>query len=88
MTYTTIRIPTETHQLIKELSKKTQEAQQEVVNHALRIYEEQQFWEDVAKFYEDLVNDPVAYAEELEERKLYENTLMDGLEDGGEYPKR
>jgi len=88
MTYTTIRIPTETHQLIKELSKKTQEAQQEVVNHALRIYEEQQFWEDVAKFYEDLVNDPVAYAEELEERKLYENTLMDGLEDEGEYPKR
>ncbi len=28
-----------------------------------------------------LRRDPVAWAEELEERRLYENTLMDGLED-------
>jgi hypothetical protein len=29
-----------------------------------------------------LRRDPVAWAEELEERRLFENTLMDGLEDG------
>jgi hypothetical protein len=28
-----------------------------------------------------LRRDPAAWAEELEERRLFENTLMDGLED-------
>jgi len=31
--------------------------------------------------YARLRADPVAWAEELEERRLFENTLMDGLED-------
>ena len=88
MTYTTMRIPTETHQLIKELSKKTQSAQQDVLNRALRIYKEQQFWEECTKAYEDLANDPVAHAEELAEQKLWDCTLMDGLEDEDEYSTR
>jgi len=56
-----------------------------VLNRALRIYEEQQFWEECAKAYEELANDPVAMAEEHAEEKLWDNTLMDGLEDEGEY---
>ena len=43
--------------------------------------EEWWFWYRANAAYARLRRDPVAWAEELEERRLSENTLMDGLED-------
>ena len=38
------------------------------------------FWESVEISYKKLKANKTLYQEEIEERKLWENTLMDGLE--------
>lgn len=43
--------------------------------------EVQQFLEDAEKAWQALRNDPIAWQEELAERQLWENTLLDGNED-------
>ncbi len=75
MTYTTIRIPVDAHKLVKELSAKTKLAQQVVLERALKIFEEQQFWEECRIAYENLSNNTTLLAAEKEETELWENTL-------------
>lgn len=43
-------------------------------------HSDQEFWDRVNAQYADLRNDPVAWAQELEERALWDATLADGLE--------
>jgi hypothetical protein len=81
MNYTTIKIPAETHRLIKKLAIKTSMAQQDVLAKCLKIFEEQIFWEQCKIAYEDLSNNEIDNLEEINESKLLENTLMDGLDD-------
>ena len=40
-----------------------------------------EFWRQFNEAYARLHDDPVAWAEELAERRLWDTTLMDGLED-------
>jgi len=79
MSYTTIKIPVEIHKKIKFLSSQAKIAQQELLIQCLLDYENKLFWIEfnnaysVAKTNEETsIND-----DEL----LYENTLMDGLDD-------
>jgi predicted transcriptional regulator len=67
----TIRVRKETHQALKELSK----ARGVPITQLLDEATEQM------RRTELLRQDPKAWAEELEERRLWECTLMDGLED-------
>ena len=46
-----------------------------------------QFWTDVNEAFAKLKSDPDAWAAELEERKLWDTTLMDGLDPDEEWPE-
>lgn len=54
---------------------------QAVLEEALEIYRRKCFLEAANRAYAALRNDAEAWREELEERRLWEGTLADGLED-------
>ncbi len=54
---------------------------QTVLAKAVEAYRRQRFWDRHNEAYALLREDPESWAEELTERKLWESTLMDGLED-------
>ncbi len=80
MNYTTIKIPVETHRLIKSLAAVSNMAQQDLIEKCLRIYEEQIFWEQCRAAYSEL-SDRKPDQNETDDTKLYENTLADGLDE-------
>jgi predicted transcriptional regulator len=77
---TTVRIYTSTHEHLRELSQKRGEPMPAILDQAVREYRDRLFWDEVDAAYRELQADPASWAEELEERKLWEATLMDGLE--------
>lgn len=52
----------------------------EILERAVNEHYERQFWEAVNAGYAALRADPDAWAEVESERRLWENTLMDGLD--------
>ncbi len=76
MNYTTIKIPEKTHKLIKDLCELSNLPQQKVILNSLEEYKKKLFWEQCNLAYSklNLNNDP-------DDTKIYENTLMDGIED-------
>lgn len=79
MEYTTIKIPSQTHKLIKALAQKASIAQQELLEISLKEYERKLFWEECQQKYEELALSD-KFEEYNEDLKLYENTLLDGLD--------
>jgi len=53
----------------------------ELVARAIKEYDRVRFFRKANAGYKALRADPVAWAQEVEERRLWDNTLMDGLED-------
>ncbi|HOB74870.1 MAG TPA: hypothetical protein PKG54_10115 [Phycisphaerae bacterium] len=80
-TTTTIRIGVETHEKLKQLATEMGVSFNAVIEGALEAYRRQKFLEGVNEDYAKLRQDPVKWAEELEERRLWETTLMDGLDE-------
>lgn len=80
METTTIRIGKDTHNLLKNLSEETHKSMNLLINEMSIEYQKKVFWNQVNASYAKLKEDKEAWAEELEERKLWENTLGDGLE--------
>jgi len=78
---TTLRVDLATRSELQELVEMTGESMRELLAQAVRDYRRRRFLEQVNRDFERLRADPEAWAEELEERRLFENTLMDGLED-------
>ena len=76
MNYTTIKIPAETHRLIKSLSAIASLSQQELLQVSLLDYQKKLFWEQCSKAYSQAVEMAVH-----DDTHLYENTLMDGLDE-------
>lgn len=76
MDYTTIKIPVSTHLIIKELCHLSNESQQKIIFKSLQAYKEKLFWENANTSYARLNS-----VQNQNEVKLYENTLMDGIED-------
>lgn len=78
---TTIRIKIEVYKELKEIADFENETMQKIMEKALEEYRTKKF------FYQ--LNDSVAryktskddWMKEIEERKLWDNTLVDGLED-------
>jgi hypothetical protein len=79
----TINIKEATRQIIDQLTKETSQTTEEIIERAVKDYYNKQFWKSANEGWEKLRSDPVAWQEELEERRLWEATLMDGLEDDG-----
>ena len=80
MSAPTVRISEASHQILKELSEQTGQTMMDVLDKALDAYRRKLFFEQMNAGYAELRADPEAWAEHLAERKLWDATLMDGLD--------
>jgi predicted transcriptional regulator len=81
MASTTVRVSEHTHELLRELAAATGQPLQKVLERAVENYRREQFFAELNAAYARLQADPVAWEEELAERRLLEGTLADGLDD-------
>src|SRR6516164_2170484 len=80
MSTPTVRISEASHQLLKELAEQTGQTMMEVLDKALDVYRRKLFFEQLNAGYAELRADPEAWAELEAERRLWDVTLMDGLD--------
>ena len=78
---TTVRIRSTTLDRLRELSRLRGESMPALLEKAIDEYFEKSFWDQVHAADAALKADPQAWAEELAERKRWEGTLLDDLED-------
>jgi hypothetical protein len=69
-----------TLRVLHELAEQTGRPALEILEKALDDYRRKVFFEGLTADYAALKADPEAWADELAERKLWDATLMDGLE--------
>jgi hypothetical protein len=81
MATTTIRVDEDTREKARALSCEMGIPIHEVVAKAVDDFRRKQFLAAANAEYAALRADPVAWAELMEERKLWDATLLDGLED-------
>ena len=81
MPTTTVRVRVETVKTLRELAAGTGRPMQDVLAAAVDAYFRRVLLDQLDEDYARLRSDPKAWAEELEERRLWEATLMDDLED-------
>jgi hypothetical protein len=80
MSAPTVPISEASHQLLKELAEHTGQPMMDVLDKALDAYRRKVFFEQLDAGYAALRADPQAWAQHLAERKLWDATLMDGLD--------
>jgi hypothetical protein len=80
MSAPTVRISKASHRILKELAEQTGQTMMEVLDKALDNYRRKVFFEQLNAGYAELRADPEAWAEHQAERKLWDATLMDGLD--------
>src|SRR6266849_1999774 len=80
MSAPTVRISEASHQVLKELAEQTGQTMMDVLDKALDAYRRKVFLDAVNAGYAALKGDAEAWAEHLAERKLWDATLMDGLD--------
>lgn len=76
----TVRISPQSHQTLRQLSADAGEPMQTVLDKALEQYRRQQIFEELDAAFAAIQADPEALAEEMKERALWDNTLMDSLD--------
>jgi predicted CopG family antitoxin len=81
METSTIRISAESHDMLKRLATKEKTSMNAVIERALEIYRRKNFLEETNKAFAALKSNKEAWAEELEERELWESTIGDALEE-------
>ena len=82
MSTTTIRVSEQTHEALRALSASTGEPMARLVERAVEHLRAQEFFTQLDDAYDRLRANPADLESELEERKAWEATLMDGI-DGG-----
>ncbi len=80
MTGTQIVISDASHQLLRHLSSEAGESMQTIVENALEQYRRRLFLEGLNQDFKALKEDSEGWQEELAERSLWDNTLLDGAE--------
>ena len=75
-----VRITKQTHQQLAALAKENGLSMQSILDRAVEVYRRQSFLEALNADFATLRTKPKEWAEEMEERKLWEQTLEDGLE--------
>lgn len=76
----TVQIADNTQRSLEALSEQTGKSVPEILDRAIEDYRRKLFFEGVDRDFAALKANPQAWAEELEERRLFENTSMDGLD--------
>lgn len=77
----TIRIDDETDKLIGELASELLKTKKDVLKEAVKAYKKELLFSKANLAYEVLREDKAGWAQELEERAVWDDALMDGLED-------
>lgn len=85
MATTTIRVSTETRDLLNRLARTSGTSMQQVLEAALEQYRRRQFLEALNSAYAASRTDPELQAADVEERALWDATLLDGLDDEARY---
>jgi hypothetical protein len=80
MSEPTVPISEASYRLLKDLAEETGQATIDVLDKALDAYRRKLFFEQMNAGYAELRANPVAWGEHLAERKLWDATLMDGLD--------
>lgn len=75
---TQVRVSNSTHQMLRSLSKEFGESMQTIVEEAIEQYRQRKFLEGLNEDFRALKEDEQAWQEELEERKMWDKTLLDG----------
>ena len=78
---TTVRMREETRDKLRKISQETGQSMQMVLDQALDAYRREHFFAALDEAYARVWADPAARDEEMAERKLFEGTLADDLED-------
>jgi predicted DNA-binding protein len=81
MATTSVRMDSGLRDALKDLAARTGQSMADVISQAIELYATGLFFAEADAAYARLQADPKAWAEELEERRLWDNTLMDDLED-------
>lgn len=79
---TTIKVSSSTRDRVNAIGAQTRQTADQVVDSALREYERSLFWQEFGAAAEAVAADPVAAADEVGERGLWEFPTRDGVESG------
>lgn len=82
-TTTTIRINKKVYKELKEIADFENETMQKILEKALEGYRTKKFFCQLNESVTRYKTSKDDWEEEIEERKLWDNTLVDGLEDEG-----
>jgi len=74
-----VRISDRARQTLREIAQSEEESMQAVLEKAVEEYRRRHFLELVNRAYQQVRDDPEAWAEELAERAQWDSTLKDGL---------
>ncbi len=78
---TTIRVSSKTRDTLQEMAHESGLPMIQLVEEAVQAYQDRQLLEAINTAYAALREDPIAWAELLEERSEWDVTLGDGLEE-------
>jgi hypothetical protein len=76
-----IRILGPDKKFLEALAAKQCQSMPHLLNGILKRYRRQEFFEDLAAAYSELRSDPRKWSAEIDERRLYESTLLDGFQE-------
>jgi hypothetical protein len=82
MPSTCIRIDEQSLAVLRELAREERQPMQAVLNQAIESYRRQKFLEQANADFAALRGDSAAWAEEQQDRELWDQALEDGLERG------
>ena len=80
MAGTQVRVSNSTHQVLRNLSLEVGESMQTIIEQAVEQYRRRRFLEGLSQDFKALKEDAESWQEELEERKLWDKTSLDGAE--------
>jgi len=75
----TTRISDTDHRVLKDLANQTGKQCQEIIHEALDTYQRERLLDEINAGFERLRSQPQEWDAEMEERRLWDNTLADDL---------
>lgn len=75
-----IRISAKAKATLRDLAKRERKPMQTVLDEAIEQFRRDKFFRELDEAYARLQADPKGWKDELEERRIWDRTLMDGLE--------
>jgi len=74
------RITDSDHRVLQNLATQTGMQHQEIIHHALDIYQRERILDDINAGFERLRSDPAAWKAERDERALWDEANLDGVD--------